>query len=65
MIEKFIKEDQSLQYFVVIVVLTEIQKADVSRDHKENNNINHEKDHSTDICEITKTYRIDKLILTT
>ena len=34
MIEKIIKEDQSLHYFVSIVVLTEIQKADVSRDHK-------------------------------
>ena len=50
--------------FVVIVVLTDIEKADVSRDDKENKNKNHEKDHSTDICEITKTYQIDKLALT-
>ena len=42
MIEKILKEDHNLHYFVVIVALTDIQKADVSRDHKENNNINHE-----------------------
>ena len=33
-IEKILKEAQNLQYFLVIVVHTDIQKADVSRDHK-------------------------------
>ena len=47
MIKKISKADQSLHYSAVIVVHTVIPKVDVSKDHRENNKINHEKDHST------------------
>ena len=47
MIEKISKADQSLHYFAVIVVHTVIPKVDVSKDHKESNNVDHEKGHST------------------
>ena len=36
-----------LHYSAVIVVHTVIPKVDVSKDHRENNTVNHEKDHST------------------
>ena len=46
---KNFKGRPNLHYFVAIVSHTDIQKADVSKDHEENNNKNHEKDHSMDI----------------
>ena len=47
MIEKISKADQILHYSAVIVVHTVIPKVDFSKDHRENNKINHEKHHST------------------
>ena len=45
--KKISKADQSLHYSAVIVVHRVIPKVDVSKDYRENNNVNHEKDHST------------------
>ena len=58
--ERTSKADRNLQYSAVIVVCTAIPKVDVSKDHRENNKINHEKDRSTVTCGITKIYLTDK-----
>ena len=47
MIGKISKADQNLHYSAVMVVHTVIPKVDVSKDHKETNNVDHEKGHST------------------
>ena len=47
MIEKISKSDQNLHYSAVIVAHTVIPKVDVSKDHRENNKVDHEKGHST------------------
>ena len=43
---KISNADQSLHYSAVIVVHTVIPMVDVSKNHKENNKVNHEEDHS-------------------
>ena len=60
MIEKYSKADQSLHCSVVTVVHTVITKVDVSKHHRENNKVNHEKDHSTVTWRITRLYPTDK-----
>ena len=64
MIEKIFKSDQkadqNLHYSAVIVVHTVIPKVDVSKDHSENNKVNHAKNHSAVTCEITRIYLTEK-----